>query len=82
MVKTPTESAQDILRRNNQKALDAVNALSPNSRASLRLLLVQLLPFAALINFGEIKRLMFLIFHFSMQCGLQIDGGDVLADLF
>jgi hypothetical protein len=36
MVKTPTESAQEILRRNNQKALDAVKALSPNSRASLR----------------------------------------------
>jgi len=36
MTRTPGESAQEVLRRNNARATQAVNALSPNSRASLR----------------------------------------------
>jgi hypothetical protein len=36
MTRTPAESAQKVLRRNNARATQAVNGLSPNSRASLR----------------------------------------------
>ena len=36
MTRTPGESAQEVLRRNNARATQAVNALSPTSRASLR----------------------------------------------
>ena len=36
MPRTPTESAQEVVRLNNEKAKKAVTALSPTSRASLR----------------------------------------------
>ena len=36
MPRTPAESAQEVVRSNNEKAKNAVNALSPASRASLR----------------------------------------------
>ena len=36
MPRTPAESAQEVVRKNNEKAKNAVNALSPTSRASLR----------------------------------------------
>ena len=36
MVKTAAETAQEIVRRNNEKALEELAAMSPNSRQSLR----------------------------------------------
>jgi hypothetical protein len=36
MPKTPTETAQEIVRRNNEKAVEGQSAMSPNSRQSLR----------------------------------------------
>ena len=36
MVKTAAETAQDILRKNNEKAVEELSAMSPNSRQSLR----------------------------------------------
>ena len=36
MPKTPTETALEIVRRNNEKAVEGINAMSPNSRQSLR----------------------------------------------
>ena len=36
MVKTAAETAQDIVRRNNEKALSELTTMSPNSRQSLR----------------------------------------------
>ena len=36
MPKTPTETAQEIVRRNNEKAVEGLTAMSPDSRQSLR----------------------------------------------
>ena len=36
MVKTAAETAQDILRKNNEKEVEEPSGMSPNSRQSLR----------------------------------------------
>ena len=36
MPKTPTETAQEIVRRNNEKAVEGLPTMSPNSRQSER----------------------------------------------